>query len=83
MIRSLAHSWQYHVRPAEYNEQYADYLENRLTPLLAEIARGGGLTPRTSCVDQQPVVIQRQRRRELEHAAKASGHLSAAAVAHH
>jgi hypothetical protein len=75
--RSLAEVWTHKVSPSHYNEQYADFMEYRLTPLLVEVAKGGGLAPRVICVDQQPVMIQRQRRRELEHAAKASGVTSA------
>jgi hypothetical protein len=71
--RSLAKTWRYAVHPSQYNEQYADFLEYRLTPLLVEIAKGGGLSVRVICVDQQPIIMQRHRRRELEHAAKASG----------
>lgn len=56
------------VRPAEYSEQYADFLEQKLSPRIAEIAHAKGLSVTVRCVDQQPIQIQRMRRRELEHA---------------
>ncbi len=73
--RQLSVIWRVQVSPESYNEQYADYLEYRLMPRLFEIARAGGLEPRAFCVDQQPIMVMRMRRRELERAEhSSSGH---------
>ena len=71
--RQLSGIWHAQVRPIDYNEQYADFLELKLTPKLVAVAKEAGLPSRALCVDQQPIVIMRQRRRELEQAEKASG----------
>jgi hypothetical protein len=63
------------VRPTEYSEQYADFLERKLAPRIAEIAQAKGLGVSVHCTDQQPVQVQRMRRREIEHAERlASAH---------
>jgi hypothetical protein len=75
--RRLGTTWQFHVEPARYGEEYADYIELRLIPQLAAIVRESGLEPRALCVDQQPIQIMRMRRREFERAQRASGPVGA------
>ncbi|MDR3707215.1 MAG: hypothetical protein P4L33_02865 [Capsulimonadaceae bacterium] len=64
--RSLATTWSASVSLTHYSELYADFIEYTLAPRLVEMAQGSGLTPLVRCVDQQPVLVQRQRRREIE-----------------
>ena len=52
-------------------EVYADWLERKLAPRLAEHAKGQGLDGKVMCVDQQPIQVMRQRRREIERATHA------------
>jgi hypothetical protein len=70
--RKVGGVWRFEVAPTQYNEQYADYLELRAVPRLSEIARESGFQVRARCVDQQPIQVMRMRRRELEHAERAS-----------
>jgi hypothetical protein len=58
--------WTIAVETYNYNELYADYIEYKLVPTLEEALRARGFTVATRCVDQQPLLVQRQRRRSLE-----------------
>lgn len=69
---SHATTWSAPVAPAKYSELYADFIELKLLPRLVEIAKSSGVTPAIRCVDQQAVVTQRQRRREIEAAEHAT-----------
>jgi hypothetical protein len=64
--RSFATTWKWKVPTSRYSELYADFLEYKLAPRLIELAQGHGLAPKVRCVDQQPVQVMRQRRREIE-----------------
>ncbi|HEY3331700.1 MAG TPA: hypothetical protein VGK19_16845 [Capsulimonadaceae bacterium] len=64
--RSYARTWKAPVAPSRYSELYADFIEYKLVPRLVELAAGNGLNPVVRCVDQQPVIVMRQRRREIE-----------------
>ncbi len=64
--RSYAVTWKVSVPTSRYSELYADFLEYKLAPRLVELAQGNGLAPKVRCVDQQPVQVMRQRRREIE-----------------
>jgi hypothetical protein len=71
--RSLGVVWKAPVSATRYSELYADFLDYKLAPRLAELAQGNGLAPKIRCVDQQPVQVMRQRRREIEQAQHAVG----------
>lgn len=68
--------WTAAVETYNYNEVYADFIEHTLVPRLREIIHARGLTETVLCVDLQPLQIQRQRRRRIEHVqtATATGH---------
>lgn len=70
--RKLAGVWKLPVAATRYvGEMYADWLEQKLAPRLTEAAQGNGLAAVVRCVDQQPVQVMRQRRREIERAVNA------------
>ncbi len=66
--------WTVAVETYNYNEVYADFIENTLLPRLAEVVRARGLEATLLNVDLQPLQVQRQRRRQIEHRETASGH---------
>ncbi len=66
--------WTVAVDTYNYNEVYADFIEYTLLPRLAEIVQSRGLEAVLLNVDLQPLQVQRQRRRQLEHREAASGH---------
>lgn len=66
--------WTVAVDTYNYNEVYADFIEYTLLPRLAEIVQSRGLEASLLNVDLQPLQVQRQRRRQLEHREAASGH---------
>jgi hypothetical protein len=67
-VRSFAQVWRLSVPPTGYSEVYADWLEERLAPQLISAAQRVGMTAKVLCVDQQPILVMRQRRREIERA---------------
>lgn len=72
--RRLGVKWTVAVETYNYNELYADYIEFKLVPTLVEAFKARGLAVSAVCVDQQPLLVQRLRRRALErqqHAAHA------------
>ena len=66
--RPFGVKWTETVPTVEYNELYADYIEYTLIPQLTEIISSRGLTSRAFCADQQPILVMRLRRREIENA---------------
>lgn len=66
--------WTVAVDTYNYNEVYADFIEYTLLPRLAEIVQSRGLEAGLLNVDLQPLQVQRQRRRQLEHMEAVSGH---------
>ena len=64
--RTFGVTWKAPVAATRYSELYADFIEFKLLPRLVELVQGNGLNPLTRCVDQQPVLVMRQRRREIE-----------------
>ncbi len=64
--------WTVAVEVYNYNEVYADFVENTLMPRLRDAIRSHGLAETALCVDLQPLQIQRQRRRQIERAQTAS-----------
>jgi len=60
--------WTVPVETYNYNELYADFIEQKLIPHLREVIQARGLTESSLCVDLQPLQIQRQRRRQIERA---------------
>ena len=66
--RQFGVKWIEKVPTTQYNELYADFLEYTLAPKLMEIVASRGLTSRVVCVDQQPILVMRMRRREIERA---------------
>ncbi len=66
--------WTVAVETYNYNEVYADFIENTLLPRLAEVVRARGLEATLLNVDLQPLQVQRQRRRQLAQMETASGH---------
>jgi hypothetical protein len=70
--RKFGVKWTELVPTVEYNELYADFIEFTLVPKLQEIVTSRGLTERTFCADQQPILVMRMRRREIENAQRAS-----------
>jgi hypothetical protein len=63
--RGAGVSWKPEIAPTEYSELYADYIEEKILPRLAEIAKQQGIEIRVKCVDLQPLIIQRQRRKAI------------------
>jgi len=70
--RTFAQIWKLPVAATRYGEVYADWLERKLAPRLAEHAKGQELEAKVLCVDQQPIQVMRQRRHEIERAAHAA-----------
>ena len=66
--RRLGVKWVIAVETYNYNEIYADYIEQTLVPQLREVIQSRGLTVTMMCVDLQPLQVQRQRRRQIERA---------------
>ncbi len=67
--------WTVAVETYNYNEVYADFIEQTLIPRLREIIHARGLAETAMCVDLQPLQIQRQRRRQIERAqTETAGH---------
>ena len=64
--RRLGVKWTVAVETYNYNEVYADYLEYKLVPQLLEAFQARGLMVAVICVDQQPLLVQRMRRRSIE-----------------
>jgi hypothetical protein len=58
--------WIVAVETYNYNEVYADFIENTLIPRLIEMIASRQLEATERCVDLQPLLVQRQRRRQLE-----------------
>jgi len=74
--RRFGVKWTVAVETYNYNEVYADYLEQKLIPQLCEIIRSRSLEPTVLNVDLQPLQVQRQRRRQIER-------MQTAGTAHH
>jgi hypothetical protein len=72
--RSFGVKWTAAVKTDGYNEIYADFLEHKLVPTLADALRERGLQTTIRCVDLQPLQVQRQRRRQIERAEASVGH---------
>jgi hypothetical protein len=66
--REFGVKWIETVPTVQYNELYADFLEFDLAPKIKEVIASRGLTSRIYCADQQPILVMRMRRREIEHA---------------
>ena len=67
--------WTVAVETFNYNENYADFIEQKLIPQVREVIHARGLAEMVMCVDLQPLQIQRQRRRQIERAQTATaGH---------
>lgn len=75
LSRQLGMKWTTAVPVSSYNELYADYLEYTLAPKLVEIAAARGLATRIICADQQPLLVMRMRRREIEQASHSAATL--------
>ncbi len=60
--------WTVAVETFNYNEIYADFIEQKLVPQIREVIHARGLAEAVLCVDLQPLQIQRQRRRQIERA---------------
>jgi hypothetical protein len=58
--------WTVAVETYNYNEVYADFIEYTLLPRLTETIASRQLETTTRCVDLQPLLVQRQRRRQLK-----------------
>jgi len=69
--RSEGTGWKYEILPDEYSEVYADFIEAKILPRLAELVKSVGLVSNIRCVDQLPIQAQRQRRKEIELASSA------------
>lgn len=65
--RSFGVKWTAAVETSHYSEVYADFIEYKLIPQLKEIINSRGLDVVVRCVDLQPLQVQRQRRRQIEH----------------
>jgi len=63
--RKLAETWKTLATATRYSEEYADFIELKLLPRLVELIQSIGLQPLTRCVDQQPILVMRQRRRQI------------------
>lgn len=61
------------------DERWADFLEFEFVPQIVAMLGEDGLNPQLVCVDQRPIQIMRQRRREQE----AFAHARAGDAAHH
>jgi hypothetical protein len=72
--RNYGYRWRPDVGPSHYDEQYADFLEYKLSPKIQEVVQSRGLDSTVLCVDQQPVQVMRMRRRAIEQAQAASAH---------
>jgi hypothetical protein len=73
--RGAGVKWTVAVETYNYNEIYADFIEQTLVPRLREVIHARGLAETVMCVDLQPLQIQRQRRRQIERTQTASaGH---------
>jgi len=75
--RRLGVKWTIAVETYNYNEIYADFVEQTLAPKLREVIQSRGLTVTVMCADLQPLQVQRQRRRQIEraqHEYAAAGH---------
>ncbi|BDI28494.1 hypothetical protein CCAX7_005450 [Capsulimonas corticalis] len=72
--RRFGVKWTAAVEAANYNELYADYIEQKLLPVVLEAVRARGLEAIARCVDLQPLQVQRQRRRQIERAQNAVAH---------
>ncbi|MCW3062248.1 MAG: hypothetical protein JWQ02_4069 [Capsulimonas sp.] len=72
--RRFGVKWTAAVETANYNELYADYIEQKLLPIVTEAVRARGLEVTVRCVDLQPLQVQRQRRRQIERAQHAVSH---------
>lgn len=59
------------IEPTENDERWADFLEFEFVPQVASALRDEGWQPQIVCVDLRPLVVQRERRRKIEAAAKA------------
>jgi hypothetical protein len=70
--RQFGVKWTETVPTVEYNELYADFIEYTLVPKVKEIILARGLKDRAFCADQQPIMVMRMRRREIENAQRAS-----------
>jgi hypothetical protein len=66
--REFGLKWTESVPTVQYNELYADYIDYTLVPKLKEIIASRGISARVVCADQQPILVMRMRRREIEHA---------------
>lgn len=66
--RTFGVTWKAPVAATRYSETYADFIEYKLAPRLVELVQGHGLQALVRCVDQQPILVMRQRRREIESA---------------
>lgn len=66
--------WTTPVEANAYSEIYADFLERTLLPRLAAAAKELGLSAAVRCVDQQPILVMRQRRRQIERLEHAASH---------
>lgn len=65
--RRLGVKWTAAVETYNYNEVYADFIEYTLIPKMREAIEARRLETTVLCVDLQPLQVQRQRRRHLEH----------------
>lgn len=72
--RRVGVKWTVAVETYNYNEVYADYIEQTLIPRLREIVQSRGLEVTVLCVDLQPLQVQRQRRHQIERAQTAALH---------
>jgi hypothetical protein len=70
--REFGVKWTESVPTVEYNELYADFIEYTLVPKITEIVASRELSHRAFCADQQPIMVMRQRRREIETAQRAA-----------
>jgi hypothetical protein len=66
--------WTVAVETYNYNEVYADFIENTLIPRLTETIASRQLESSVLCVDLQPLQVQRQRRHQLERLQTAGAH---------
>src|SRR5579875_268939 len=66
--------WTVAVETYNYNEVYADFIEQTLIPRLTETIASRQMTSTALCVDLQPLQVQRQRRHQLERLQTAGAH---------
>lgn len=64
--RKIGVKWTVAVETYNYNEVYADFIEETLLPRLGEVVQSRGLDVTALNVDLQPLQVQRQRRRQIE-----------------